>query len=148
MRYHDIGGKRLRALLRLDFLENRVVPAVATWDGGGANNLWSTPQNWVGDVAPQPGDDLLFGNAPVKTAVTERLSRREVPPAVALAFSEIVTTLDRVVRHCAVIAQEQRQPGRCEQRSHAPHPHHLQARAARLAAATDGGGGCRGPGRG
>jgi Na+/phosphate symporter len=48
---------------------------------------------------------------PVKTAVTERLSRREVPPGVALAFSEIVTTLDRIARHCAVIAQEQRQPG-------------------------------------
>jgi autotransporter-associated beta strand protein len=31
-----------------------------TWDGGGANNLWTTPANWVGDVAPNPGDELVF----------------------------------------------------------------------------------------
>jgi hypothetical protein len=30
------------------------------WDGGGANNLWSIPENWVGDVAPTEGDDLEF----------------------------------------------------------------------------------------
>jgi autotransporter-associated beta strand protein len=32
------------------------------WDGGGANNLWSTPENWVGDTAPAEGDDLEFPN--------------------------------------------------------------------------------------
>jgi autotransporter-associated beta strand protein len=32
------------------------------WDGGGANSLWSTPENWVGDVAPAEGDDLEFPN--------------------------------------------------------------------------------------
>jgi autotransporter-associated beta strand protein len=31
-----------------------------TWDGGGADNLWSTPENWVGDVAPLGGDELEF----------------------------------------------------------------------------------------
>jgi autotransporter-associated beta strand protein len=30
------------------------------WDGEGGNNLWSTPQNWAGNVAPQEGDDLQF----------------------------------------------------------------------------------------
>jgi hypothetical protein len=48
---------------RLQFvaLEERLAPAIATWDGGGANNLWMTPQNWVGDVAPNPlSDDLVF----------------------------------------------------------------------------------------
>ena len=34
--------------------------ALRTWDGGGANALWSTAQNWVGDVAPVPGDTLVF----------------------------------------------------------------------------------------
>jgi autotransporter-associated beta strand protein len=56
-------GKRLmrfRRTLELTHLESRLAPALATWDGGGANNLWSTPQNWVGDVAPNPGDDLVF----------------------------------------------------------------------------------------
>jgi hypothetical protein len=33
----------------------------ATWDGGSlVNNLWTTPANWVGDVAPLPGDNLVF----------------------------------------------------------------------------------------
>lgn len=33
---------------------------VRTWDGGGADANWSTPANWVGDVAPQTNDDLVF----------------------------------------------------------------------------------------
>jgi hypothetical protein len=32
-----------------------------TWDGGSlVNNLWTTPENWVGDVAPSAGDNLIF----------------------------------------------------------------------------------------
>ena len=31
-----------------------------TWDGGGANDNWNTAANWVGDVAPVAGDDLVF----------------------------------------------------------------------------------------
>jgi hypothetical protein len=46
--------------LRLDRLETRLAPAVVDWDGGGADNHWTTAANWVGDVAPQPGDDLVF----------------------------------------------------------------------------------------
>src|SRR5213593_207013 len=46
--------------LRLDRLESRLAPAVATWDGGGADNKWTTAANWVGDVAPHAGDDLVF----------------------------------------------------------------------------------------
>jgi len=34
--------------------------ATRTWDGGGSNGFWSTPANWVSDVAPVAGDDLLF----------------------------------------------------------------------------------------
>ena len=34
-----------------------------TWDGGGADGYWSTPQNWVGDEAPLPGDSLVFKGA-------------------------------------------------------------------------------------
>ncbi len=30
------------------------------WDGGGANAAWSNRTNWVGDVAPLEGDDLIF----------------------------------------------------------------------------------------
>lgn len=33
---------------------------VKIWDGGGANNNWTNSANWVGDVAPQTDDDLVF----------------------------------------------------------------------------------------
>ena len=34
--------------------------ATRTWSGLGTNNLWMNPSNWVGNVAPNQGDDLLF----------------------------------------------------------------------------------------
>jgi hypothetical protein len=42
-----------------------LIPASArgntdTWDGGGANNGWTTAANWVGDVSPLPHDILDF----------------------------------------------------------------------------------------
>jgi len=46
----------------------------ATWDGGGSDNNWSTPANWVGDIAPVPGSSakLLFpGIAARKTNVND-----------------------------------------------------------------------------
>src|SRR5690349_1904314 len=46
---------------RLERLEDRAVPAVAVWDGGGGTDgRWTTPANWVGDVAPTAGSDLTF----------------------------------------------------------------------------------------
>ncbi len=35
-------------------------PNTRIWDGGGADNLWMNPLNWLGDIAPLPGDYLLF----------------------------------------------------------------------------------------
>src|SRR6516162_2252455 len=32
-----------------------------TWSGGGQDRFWQTPANWVGGVAPNPGDSLFFG---------------------------------------------------------------------------------------
>jgi autotransporter-associated beta strand protein len=49
----------MKRTLKLTHLESRLTPAIATWDGGGADNHWTTPANWVGDVAPNPGDDLV-----------------------------------------------------------------------------------------
>jgi hypothetical protein len=34
--------------------------AVRVWSGAGLNNLWSTPQNWVDNIAPVSGDSLSF----------------------------------------------------------------------------------------
>jgi autotransporter-associated beta strand protein len=31
-----------------------------TWSGLGADNLWSDGDNWVGGIAPSPGDSLIF----------------------------------------------------------------------------------------
>src|SRR3954454_19402030 len=45
---------------RLEALEDRTVPATATWDGGGTINNWSDRFNWRGDVAPVANDDLVF----------------------------------------------------------------------------------------
>jgi autotransporter-associated beta strand protein len=45
-----------------------------TWDGGGVDDLWTTPENWVGDVAPVAGDSLIF-------AGTTRLSPTNDFPA-------------------------------------------------------------------
>lgn len=30
------------------------------WDGGGSDNKWTTLANWVGDIKPSPGDELIF----------------------------------------------------------------------------------------
>jgi hypothetical protein len=42
--------------------------AIRTWDGGGADANWNTPANWVGDVAPAAGDDLVFPAAAAQFA--------------------------------------------------------------------------------
>lgn len=47
---------------------------------------------------------------PVKQEVRDRLARGEIASELALLFSEYAAVLDRIVRHCVVIAQEQRQP--------------------------------------
>ena len=46
--------------------------AVRTWDGGGADNRFSTAANWVGDVAVNQNDDLVFpANAAQYTAIND-----------------------------------------------------------------------------
>ncbi len=40
--------------------------AQKVWDGGGANNLFSNGLNWVGDVAPIAGEDVIFDGTNTK----------------------------------------------------------------------------------
>ncbi len=54
---------------------------------------------------------------PVRTGVNDRLARNEVPPELVLAFADFVVALERIVRHCAVIAREQREPDFAFERS-------------------------------
>src|SRR5262249_33888764 len=44
------------------------VPTEFVWDGGGANNNWTTAQNWTADLTPALGDYLTFND----TGVTVR----------------------------------------------------------------------------
>ncbi len=41
------------------------------WDGGGATNNWSEAANWVDDVKPGAGDDVLFDATSVKYAIID-----------------------------------------------------------------------------
>lgn len=53
---------------RLDAFEDRVLLSTVTWDGGAGTSNWSEAANWQGNVAPVPGDDLVFpGDAAQKT---------------------------------------------------------------------------------
>jgi hypothetical protein len=47
------------------------VPTTRIWSGGGSDNGWSTPANWIDYVAPLPGDYLLF---PPSTAKLESVN--------------------------------------------------------------------------
>jgi hypothetical protein len=47
-------------LLSLLYLISLSLSATITWSGGGGNNLWSTPANWVGGVAPVNADTVIF----------------------------------------------------------------------------------------
>ncbi|MCH8334066.1 hypothetical protein IIC65_09040, partial [Candidatus Sumerlaeota bacterium] len=46
------------------------VPPV-TWDGGGADNLWGTPENWSGDAVPAALDNVVFDATSSKDCVVE-----------------------------------------------------------------------------
>ncbi|MCH8333780.1 hypothetical protein IIC65_07595 [Candidatus Sumerlaeota bacterium] len=43
--------------------------AVISWDGGGSDDNWETPENWTGDQVPGPADDVLFGQLSSKNCV-------------------------------------------------------------------------------
>ena len=45
--------------------------AVITWDGGGADNNWSTAANWSTDTVPGSGDTVTFDGTSVKNAVID-----------------------------------------------------------------------------
>ena len=55
---------------RVEPLEARDVPAVLTWDGGGADADWHNPLNWSTDALPGAADDARIGAAFAATTVT------------------------------------------------------------------------------
>src|SRR5262249_3834564 len=44
----------------IESLEPRQLLAFVLWDGGGADDQWSNPLNWSGDVLPGPSDNVLI----------------------------------------------------------------------------------------
>ncbi|VGO17696.1 hypothetical protein PDESU_06298 [Pontiella desulfatans] len=54
------GNYTVLLLLFLSFGVSRA--ATVQWDGGGADNLWSTPENWSSDAVPLAGDEIVIAN--------------------------------------------------------------------------------------
>ncbi len=57
-------------LLALAF-SNLVFAATKTWDGGGANNNWSTCANWNLDTCPAAGDTVVFDGTSSKDVTVD-----------------------------------------------------------------------------
>jgi len=69
-------------------LERRDVPATHVWDGGAADNLFSSAENWSDDVVPKAGDDILFDGTSTKAAIVDAgfagtVASMEIDPAYA-----------------------------------------------------------------
>src|SRR5438105_12812415 len=46
--------------------------AIRTWSGASSSYLWSDSANWIGSVAPNTGDDLVFPTGgPLKNAIND-----------------------------------------------------------------------------
>ena len=58
--FHERIRAPRRPHLMIEGLESRQLLAVAIWDGEHSDGQWQTPANWVGDVVPNSGDDLVF----------------------------------------------------------------------------------------
>jgi autotransporter-associated beta strand protein len=61
---------RLALMIGLLCVAGASTPAFAAtrfWTGAGPNNLWSTPQNWQGNVAPVANDVLRFPDGALQT---------------------------------------------------------------------------------
>src|SRR5207249_4507436 len=54
--------------LAVEILEDRISPSIRIWSGAGADANWSTKENWVGNVAPQQDDNLVFQTGALQLA--------------------------------------------------------------------------------
>ena len=71
---------------RLERLEDRLAPAVDIWTGaGGGLGNWSNRFNWQGNVAPSPGDDLVF------TGTTTQNNLNDFSPGTAFNSITLLT---------------------------------------------------------
>ncbi len=54
--------------------------------------------------------EYIKATAHSRSIVIKRISEHELSPTTGLVFSEVASAIDRIVRHCVVIASEERQP--------------------------------------
>ena len=95
---------------RLTRLEDRIAPAVATWDGGGADNNWTTAANWVGDVAPHPGDDLVFPASAARQTNINDFPAGTAFGSIRLDGQRYVITGNAITLAAGIIANSQGDP--------------------------------------
>ncbi len=95
--------------LKFQSLESRRVLAVATWDGGGLDNKWTTAANWEGDTTPKGGSELLFPSSASRSvwAKANWNGDGEFDSGdIMFAFQRNVYVLDEVIG--AIAAREER----------------------------------------
>jgi PKD domain len=63
MRTRRLTRARRLARLRLGTLEDRSVPAIISWDGGGGDSNWHNALNWDSDTLPGSADDVRINTA-------------------------------------------------------------------------------------
>ncbi len=73
LRKQQMSLRKSRRWGGMEYLEDRLLLAVRVWDGGGLDANWSTPENWVNDVAPLANDDLIFDDAALQKTNTNDL---------------------------------------------------------------------------
>src|SRR5262245_24830568 len=58
---------RSRYGLCVEALEDRLAPAVVSWDGGGDGTRWRNAQNWSNNQLPTAADDVTINISPTST---------------------------------------------------------------------------------
>src|SRR5437588_221283 len=103
-RLQDRNRKQRRHIF-LERLEDRSLLATMYWQGGSGNNL-STATNWVGNVAPQQDDSLVFpAGRPLSVnfdaASPTRFRSITVSDAYTLAGGNSITLIEGVTMNAA-----------------------------------------------
>ena len=74
------------------------------WNGAGANGLWSNATNWVGGVAPNPGDDLIFPPGAARLINTNNFPTATIFNAIILSGGDYFLYGSNIVLHAGIIA--------------------------------------------